>query len=143
MIWALVAVYVLSTVFPLRWLILHFEDKMQRALDRRSSKYSAKSKWYEMPNPLFAVVFGTLLYPVVGVLALYWWLAFPKGRKTKYQKEKEQAAREQELKAQAREVLQWLPGSGPLALESGRTLTMEDLEELTRVLNDQMLGGRS
>ena len=155
----LILVYVAGSIPALRRLILNVEDKMQRAKDETSGyrsnggEYRGETQWYGLPATFFRVLFGTLLWPAVGVLMLYWWLAFPRGRKTAFQREQEAKERNEKLQAELKAAqqqlaewrpgsilvpdqtidqpgLEWLPGSSPRELAAAPRATLADIEDL-------------
>lgn len=114
---ALIAVtWFLGTVFTLRISMLMMKDRYQRHLaDRR--RY-LRPDWGDY---MICIVLMTIFWPGT-LLALFGWkLAFPRGIKTRYEKEQKlqeellkahQEARTQELRIKdlERQVLAWTPG---------------------------------
>lgn len=133
-------VYVVGTAIALRILILGNENKMQIANDKGSRKYAGMTNWYDMPSTFFGTVLGTIAWPLLAVLWVYWKIVFPKGRKTKFMREKELRVREAEaaekLKRAERLVKEWLPGEQAKALERGPVIGYETGDELLDQLLD-------
>lgn len=133
-------VYVVGTAVTLRILILGNENKMQEANDRGSRKYAGHTNWYDLPGTFFGTIFGTIAWPVLAVLWVYWKLVFPKGRKTKFMRTKELRAREAEaaekLKRAEQLVKDWLPGEQQKALERGPVIGYETGDRLLDELLD-------
>ena len=121
---ALIAViWFLGTVLTLRISMLTMKDRYQRR--RVDHKVFLRPDW---DSYVIGIVFMTIFWPGT-LLALFGWkLAFPRGIKTRYEKEEklqeellkarreareqEKQAREQEkrIKDLEKQVLQWVPG---------------------------------
>ena len=140
-------VYVVGTAVALRILILGNENKMQKAHDQGSRKYVGMTNWYDLPGTFFGTVLGTIAWPVLAVLWVYWKMVFPKGRKTKFMREKELRAREAEaaekLKRAEQLVKEWLPGEQAKALERGPVIGYETGDRLLdELVNDHVRRSR-